>query len=247
MSAAPKGERSTLVFIHGGGVGPWMWGHQADYFSPNFTVLTPALPGHDTNSRSVFSTHRQAAEAVARQVGLPEQPRPLTVIGFSLGGQTAVQLAASYPDLVGRLVVVSSLLQPWRGAGALSLVAAGSARLSRNRRFAKAQAAQLSVPSAMFEDYYALSRSISARTVRNLIYANFSFTVPAPVRASSRPVLLMAGDREDALLLRGMESLHSKFPNSTLRIHHGSGHGLPLAQPALFNDCLHQWLISTGG
>jgi pimeloyl-ACP methyl ester carboxylesterase len=99
----------------------------------------------------------------------------------------------------------------------------------------------------MFEDYYALSRSISARTVRNLIYANFSFTVPAPVRASSRPVLLMAGDREDARLLRGMESLHSKFPNSTLRIHHGSGHGLPLAQPALFNDCLHQWLISTGG
>jgi pimeloyl-ACP methyl ester carboxylesterase len=245
MSREPKGERSTLVFIHGGGVGPWMWGHQVDCFSPDFTVLTPVLPGHDTHARSVFSTHLEAAEAVARQVGLAEQPRPVTVIGFSLGGQTAVQLAASYPNLVNRLVVVSSLLQPWGGAGALGLVAAGAAPLSRNRRFAKAQAAELSVPPALFEEYYALSRSISARTVRNLIRANFSFIVPATVRASSRPVLLMAGDREDARLLRGMESLHTEFPNSTLHIHHGAGHGLPLAGPAQFNDSLRRWLTAT--
>ncbi|WP_458779647.1 alpha/beta fold hydrolase [Arthrobacter sp. D3-16] len=154
MNLEPKGERSTLVFIHGGGVGPWMWKAQIADFSAEYDVVTPTLPGHDIHRPSVFSTHKQAAEAVACQVGLLEHPRPVTVVGFSLGGQTAIQLTASYPQLVDRLVVVSSLLRPWRGAGALGLLAAGSAPLSRNRRFAKAQAAQLSIPPSMVKDYY---------------------------------------------------------------------------------------------
>lgn len=86
MSLEPKGERSTLVFIHGGGVGPWMWEEQIGYFSAEYDVVTPTLPGHDNHRRSVFSTHRQAVEAVACHVGLLEQPRPVTVVGFSLGG-----------------------------------------------------------------------------------------------------------------------------------------------------------------
>lgn len=221
-----------------------MWAEQVDYFSPGYNVLTPTLPGHDTSRRSVFSTHVQAAEAVAQQVGLLEQSRPVTVIGFSLGGQTAIQLAASYPQLVHRLVVVSSLLRPWPGAGALSLLAAGSAPLSRSRRFASAQAAQLSIPAPMLERYYALSRSMSAKSLRNLIYANFSFSVPAEALMASRPVLLMAGNREDGRLLRGMERLQPQLPNCFLQVHHGVRHGMPLAQPGLFNASLHEWLMT---
>lgn len=91
-----------------------------------------------------------------------------------------------------------------------SIFSTGSAPLSSNRRFAKAQAAQLSVPPAMFEDYYALSRLMTAKTLRNLI---------------------TAGDQEDTRLLRGMGHFHHHFRNSTLRIHDGARHGLPLAQP----------------
>lgn len=245
MNPASPGERSSLVFIHGGGVGPSMWDAQTAYFSHDYTVFTPTLPGHHLHGRSSFTSHAEAAEAVAHEVGLPELG-PVTVIGFSLGGQTAIQLAASYPDRVERLVVVSSLLRPWPGAGALGLIAAAAAPLSRNRRFARAQAAQLSVPAARFEDYYALSRSISIPTLRRLIQANFSFAVPDRVLDSTRPVLLMAGNMEATPLLRGMEYFQSKFRNSSLQIHKGVGHGMSLAQSELFNTSLNHWLKTTG-
>ncbi|WP_458779648.1 alpha/beta fold hydrolase [Arthrobacter sp. D3-16] len=56
----------------------------------------------------------------------------------------------------------------------------------------------------------------------------------------SRPVLLLAGEREDPRLLRGMERFHHQFRNSTLRLHEGARHGLPLAQPREFNESLRR-------
>jgi pimeloyl-ACP methyl ester carboxylesterase len=146
---------------------------------------------------------------------------------------------------VERLVVVSSLMSPWRGSGTLGLIAAASAPLSQNRRFARAQAAQLELPTARFEDYYALSKAISASTLRRLIQANFSFAVPEKVLDSTRPVLLMAGNKEETRLLRGMEYFQSKFRNSSLQIHEGAGHGMPFAQSELFNTSLNRWLETT--
>lgn len=223
-----------------------MWADQVACFSRDFTVLTPTLPGHHPHRDSIYSTHVEAAEVIAHEIGLVEQPRPVTVIGFSLGGQTAIQLAASYPDQVGRLVAVSSLLTAGRRTRALSLLAAGSAPLSKNRRFARAQAAHLFIPSARFEDYYALSRTMSARTLRHLIQANFSFTVPGAVLDSARPVLLLAGEKEDRRLLRGMEHLQSQFRKSSFQVHAGVGHGMPFAQPGRFNASLHHWLDTAG-
>jgi pimeloyl-ACP methyl ester carboxylesterase len=218
-----------------------MWEAQTAYFSRGYTVLTPTLPGHHLHRQSSFTSHADAAEAVAGEVGLLDLSF-VTVIGFSLGGQTAIQLAAAYPDHVQRLVVVSSLLRPWPGAGVIGLIAAATTPLSRSRRFARAQAAQLSIPAARFEDYYALSRSISAPTLRRLIQANFSFAVPGEVLDSTRPVLLMAGNKEEPRLLRGMEYFQPKFRNSSLQIHEGVGHGMPLAQPELFNASIGRWL-----
>lgn len=242
MTSAPGSERPTLVFIHGGGVGPWMWADQTAHFSADYSVLTPTLPGHHLHDPSSFSTHAEAAKEVARETGLLGLSRPVTVIGFSLGGQTATQLAALYPDHVERLVVVSSLMSPWPGATVFGVLAAASAPLSRSRCFARVQAAQLAVPAEMFDDYYALSRSISARTLRRLIQANFSFSVPDEVLSSPIPALLMAGDKEETRLVRAMEDVHSKVRNSSLQIHPGVGHGMPLAQPGLFNASLRRWL-----
>jgi len=55
----------------------------------------------------------------------------------------------------------------------------------------------------------------------------------------------MAGDKEEARLLNGMKNVHTTLRNSSLQIHNGVGHGMPLAQPDLFNAALHLWL--TGG
>ena len=244
---APERDVSTLVFIHGGGVGPWMWADQVAYFSRDHRVHTPTLPGHDLDDSTTFSTTDAAAHAVARQIGLDELPAPVTVVGFSLGGQVALQLAATWPERVHRLVVVSSLVEPWPFAGAISLGAGASSLLGKSRRFASLQARQLKIPAEQFDSYFALSRVLTATSVRRLILANLSFRVAAVVRDSRRPTLLMAGRDEPRAVRQGLARLTNSLQNCCLQTHLGASHGLPLQRPALFNRALAEWLDSTPG
>ncbi|NKX55405.1 alpha/beta fold hydrolase [Arthrobacter mobilis] len=75
--------------------------------------------------------------------------------------------------------------------------------------------------------------------------ANFSFRVPHNVLSSGRPVLLVAGGKEERGLLRAMAGLHAHLPGSSLQVHPGVRHGMPLAQPERFNHILSGWLAAT--
>lgn len=241
---AAGNPRHRLVFLHGGGVGPWMWRDQVAHFSSRFDVQTPTLPGHGPATPQHFTTQVAAARAVADEIELTRASEPVTVVGFSLGGQTAVQLAADFPDHVARLVVVSSLLEPVRGAGVIGLLGRVTRPLTRSDRFARAQAAQLSLAADMFEDYVAVSRAMTAATLSGLMRANFTFRAPDAVVAARRPTFLMAGATEHRLLLGGMSRLSERMPDAEYRVFPDVGHGVSLAQPAVFNPALESWLTA---
>ncbi|NKX50270.1 alpha/beta hydrolase, partial [Arthrobacter deserti] len=184
-----------LVLVHGGGVGPWMWARQLSGLADGFHVVAPVLPGHDPEEASVFTTHGDASGRLAELIGPRRNGLPVTVAGFSLGGQTALQLAADHPHLVDRLVVVSSLAAPYPLAPLMRPLMVAAAPLVRCRAFARAQARQLSIPPELFGDYDRTARSISPVSLSNIAAANFRFRVPAVLPASPRPTLLLAGAR----------------------------------------------------
>ncbi len=85
-----------MVFLHGWGQSRQIWQEQQDVF-PNATFLN--LPGHggrEDASDWITSITEQ----------LPESP--CTVIGWSLGGIVAMQLALKQPEKVAALVLVST-------------------------------------------------------------------------------------------------------------------------------------------
>ncbi|MCG2620692.1 alpha/beta hydrolase [Arthrobacter sp. I2-34] len=238
---------SHLVFIHGGGVGPWMWRRQLEAFADGFQVHTPVLPGHDPSGTDTYTTHAAAARSIARQTGLDTLRGGVAAIGFSAGGQVAMELAAAYPQRITATAVVSSLVQPLRGAALLGAAAAWAAPLARHRAFARAQARQLSIPDEDFDRYFALSRSLSNRTLKNLLTANFSFVVPAAFLHSSRPALLVAGSKEQRTLVRCMEKLSRELPDARFATVDGAAHGIPLAEPSHLNGLLRSWLAGWAG
>lgn len=244
MDDAEPVQGPHIVFVHGGGVGPWIWRAQREYFGDTHRVHAVSLPGHDPHQRGTYTTHRQAAHSIAQRIGLGELEGEVSVVGFSAGGQVAVELAAAFAQQVTRTVVVSSLVRPWPLASGLATVSGWAAPLARHKSFARVQARQLGIPAEDFPAYFALSQVMSKQSLTGLMHANFSFRPPMEWVDSPRPVLLVAGSREPRKLLQDMEQLGGRLHDSRLEVLTGAGHGIPLTHPQWLNDLLASWLSS---
>ncbi|MGW7413080.1 alpha/beta fold hydrolase [Streptomyces sp. NPDC054863] len=96
------GDLPPLVLLHGGFVDHRMWEAQTAALSRTHRVIAPDARGHGESS--VARAPFRAADDVAgllRHLGTG----PAVVVGLSMGGGTAVDVALEHPDLVRALVV----------------------------------------------------------------------------------------------------------------------------------------------
>ncbi|MEQ6900703.1 4,5:9,10-diseco-3-hydroxy-5,9,17-trioxoandrosta-1(10),2-diene-4-oate hydrolase [Nocardioides sp. YIM 152588] len=114
---AEKADRLPLVMLHGGGPGASAWsnfGSALEGFAAKYRTLLVDQPGFGGSDKPavVGNYYRFSADAVVAlmdELGLEK----VHLLGNSLGGGTAMRLALSHPDRVGRLILM--------GPGGLSL------------------------------------------------------------------------------------------------------------------------------
>lgn len=116
-SGPTVGGGLPLVMLHGGGPGASAWsnfGRALPHFAATFRTLLVDQPGFGGSDRPdvVGNYYTHAAGYVVRLLDELGVER-IHLLGNSLGGGTAMRLALSYPDRVGRLVLM--------GPGGLSL------------------------------------------------------------------------------------------------------------------------------
>ena len=110
-------DRLPLLMLHGGGPGASAWsnfGPALGGFAAEFRTLLVDQPGFGASDKPpvVGNYYRFSADAVVAlmdQLGIEK----VHLLGNSLGGGTSMRLALSYPDRVGRLILM--------GPGGLSL------------------------------------------------------------------------------------------------------------------------------
>jgi pimeloyl-ACP methyl ester carboxylesterase len=86
------------------------WAPQVGALSPEFICLAPDLPGHGTAADVPF-TLAGAADSVAATIDRDADGRTL-LVGLSLGGYVAMDVAARWPERVSGLVLAGATAEP---------------------------------------------------------------------------------------------------------------------------------------
>src|SRR5690348_6762990 len=106
ISALKWGDESPqVVFLHGGGQNAHTW--DTVILGLGLPALAVDLPGHGRSAWREDGDYgpKRAAEAIAPIVR-EHAPDARLVVGMSLGGLTALRIAATAPELVRELVLV---------------------------------------------------------------------------------------------------------------------------------------------
>ena len=102
------GQGDPLIFIHGLGSSGRDWEQQVEHFSKSYRVVTYDVRGHGLTAKpkGPYSVPMFAADAAALIQAL--ELAPAHIVGLSMGGWIAFQLAVSYPNLLKSMTIINS-------------------------------------------------------------------------------------------------------------------------------------------
>ena len=100
----------TIVFLHGTRLTGAQWAVQVTALEGEFRCLAPDLLGHGLAASEPF-TLADAAAAVAETIEA-EANGPAIIVGLSLGGYVAMEVAARWPERVAGLVLAGASAEP---------------------------------------------------------------------------------------------------------------------------------------
>lgn len=237
VETSGSADAPPVLFLHGGGVGGWMWRPVVEALDGEVLAIVPDLPGHDHSAGLAYHSHHRTATQLPAVIER-EARGPVTVVGFSMGAQLAVLLAAERPDLVASVVAVSAQAIPTPAAKVTLGVVGASAGLARYAWFARLQSRALSVPEALVPDYVRTSQKLSRDTLVTTVGENIRFTPPAGWAKFPGRALIMFGSREAEIVKASGRVLHEALPGSEVEMVVGCGHGIPLERPVWFANRL---------
>lgn len=232
---------APLVLLHGWGLSSAVWAPLTTQLSSDLTIHTPDLPGHGA-APAAGETLTDWADAL-----IPALPDGATVVGWSLGAQLALHLAAHAPHKVARLLLIAAsprFVQADNWPTAMPADTLTEFRQSfdldpaaTQRRFVALQA---------LGD--AARREVSATLTATLTPADanrqpalatglrlLAETDQRPlVSRITQPVRLLHGSEDKLMPVAAAEWLADHLPNGRLSVFQHSGHAPFVSRPA---DC----------
>ncbi len=257
--------RPTLLLIHGMAGSSRTWKSVMPDLAEDFTVLAPDLIGHGESAKPMGDYSLGAFASGLRDLLALLEIGPVTVIGHSLGGGVAMQLAYQHPELVDRLVLIGSgglgrevswLLRLLTLPGAeylMPLFFPSIVRDSGNELSKAMHGRGWSLPhlDEMWRAYASLgqaeNRKAFVRTLRAVIDPGGQ-TVNASDRlylAAAMPTLIIWGDKDGVIPVEHAHAAHEAIPHSRLEILEGCGHFPHMQEPDHLAEVIREFVKST--
>ena len=227
-----QGSGAPLLLIHGWGMHGGMWGQVATQLAQTHRVYSVDLPGHGAS----VTTAPYQLDALVAQLSA-RFTEPLTVCGWSLGGQIALRWAQLHPAQINKLILVATTpcfaqRVDWECAMPSDTLQEFATALLQNysltlRRFL---ALQVRGSEQERELLVALRAQLFSHGEPNVeaLKGGLEILRDTDLRASLaqvlQPTLLLAGERDTLTPLAAMKYLRDTMPDARLEAIKGAAH-----------------------
>lgn len=216
-----------------------------------YTVHSLDLPNHGRSLHTLQTDLPSMATAVADWLDA-QGIQSASIVGHSLGGKTAMELALKLPDRVNNLVVID--IAPVLYPPHHNSVFKGLARVNPGEINSRSDAESLMlehVPEVAIRSFllknllkhgegfrWRMNLPVIARDYPALIAANRNGVFQSPA-------LFIKGGNSDYLMPEHKEEIMGRFPNAQLKIIPDTGHWLHAEKPELVSKMILRFLQSS--
>lgn len=224
-----RGGGLPLVLINGLGFGRWSWFRQVPAFSRHFETITFDVRG-ERDLKGGVSDLTGEVVALLDHLGV----RKAHVLGTSLGGFVAQELALARPDLVDRLVLVCT---SYGGRGPEAMSPGALADMMGVGSFSQEGAARRALEAATGEKYRAekpeefeqivrwrLADSTSTASYYEQARAGARFDHSRDAGRITSPTLVIHGSEDRYVPPANAAALADAIPGAKLKVLDDAGH-----------------------
>ncbi len=241
-----------LVLLHGLGGDTREWLLTGPFLARRRTVFALDLPAHGRSDAPVGPVPQELrffADAVlgALSVLLPAD-LPIDLLGHSLGGAVALDIAIRAPRRLRKLILVDTpALTPMRWMRPTSLsIPFVPETLSESRRLLAASVSSPLLGHPLVANLLRLVRRTRARPAKARLVAQLAEGVGLATRSQLRSIgnetLVIWGDADEIFPIGLGQEVARAIPHARLAIVTGCGHVPPLERPRAFARCVDGFL-----
>lgn len=264
LEAGADSGGPVVVLLHGLASSSITWQAVLPLLGRDHHVIAPDLLGHGRSAKPGSGDYSLGAYAAeVRDLLLVLGLDRATMVGHSFGGGVVMQYAHQFPDLVERVVLVSSgglgsdVAPALRAAtlpGANTVLRAVSALVPAWLGRLAHRGARL-LPGADVDGFVSAFDTFADEGARGA----FVHTVRGSLDGAGQrlagtdrlylldrvPVLLVGGSRDPVIPVDHTRAAHGALPDSRLEIFDGGGHFPHIERPQRFTDLVGEFLTTT--
>lgn len=234
------GHGQPLVLLHGVGGNHASWFHQVAEWHERYRVIVPDARGFG-NSTDAEGLGREAFVEDLTCLLNALDISSAVLVGQSMGGGTAVQMAKSKPDRVDALVLADTLFGltlPERIREFMHTLNERTIGLSQLERVLSPRFSSAHPEMARL---YVMLASFNSVNIHTLKGAQATVT-PRDLAATNVPVLYIVGEEDVLFPPEAVKCVNEDTPGSRLVVMPRAGHSAYFEQPQEFNLHVERWL-----
>jgi pimeloyl-ACP methyl ester carboxylesterase len=265
MNFIEAGSGPVLLLIHGMAGTCDNWESVIEPLAINHTVIAPDFPGHGASAPGAGDYSLGSLASTLRDLMLTLGHERATLVGHSLGGGVAMQFIYQFPEMVERLVLVSSgglgpdvspILRAAALPGAELFISATAGVGSRVGSVVgrglgllglrpNTDLAEVTRGYATLTD--AERRKAFVATLRSVVGTKGQRVAALDklYLAETLPLLIVWGENDPIIPATHARDAHAQLPSSHLEIFEDTGHVPQLERPGRFIAVLERFLAET--